>query len=41
MEGGEALVMTSRLDYGNISAKEKDFLSEDAANGLTDEEDAT
>ena len=31
----------SCLDYGNISAKEKDFLSEDAANDLTDEEDAT
>ena len=31
----------SCLDYGNISAKEKDFLSEDAANGLTAEEDAT
>ena len=31
----------SCLDYGNISAKENDFLSEDATNGLTDEEDAT
>ena len=31
----------SCLDYGNVSAKEKDFLSDDAANGLTDKEDVT
>ena len=31
----------SCLDYGNIYAKEKHFLSKDVANGLTDEEDAT